>query len=141
EEGPMALTREQVTQWIVAEARRQGVDPQLALAVATQESGLNAGAVGDRGRAIGLFQLQPAAAIDAGIRPEWRSDVGTNILAGVTYLKQKLAQSRGNVAEALSRYNRGTPDYRGIGDPHYVENVLAHMGQEAPATQVASRPP
>ena len=27
--------------------------------------------------------------------------------------------------EALSRYNRGTPDYRGIGDPNYIQRVFA----------------
>ena len=39
-----------------------------------------------------------------------------NIQGGVTYLKQKLAQSKGNVDEALKLYNGG-------GDPNYVANV------------------
>ena len=72
---------------------------------------------GDNGKSIGLFQLQEAAAKDAGLHPRFRSDLASNIDGGLTYLEQKLNQSGGNIEQALSRYNRGTPDYRGIGDP------------------------
>lgn len=131
----MPYTTEQIRALIADEARRQGVDPRLALAVAMQESYLNPNAVGDRGKSKGLFQLQPAAAIDAGIDPQRRGEVDLNIRGGVTYLKQKLAQSGDQVEQALSRYNRGTPTYKGIGDPRYVENVLAHYHQSAPSPQ------
>ena len=110
-------TKEQIIARIRGEAQRQGVDPDLALAVANQESYLNVNAKGDNGNALGLFQLQPAAAIDVGVNPQWRQDPDVNIYGGVSYLKQKLAQSQGNVPEALRRYNGG-------GDPNYVRNVL-----------------
>lgn len=116
---------------IEAEARRQGVSPALALAIARQESGLDPGAVGGKSRAgdrsLGLFQLHRPAAVDAGIDPERRGELHENIRGGVTYFKQKLQQSGGNVEQALSRYNRGTPTYKGIGDPRYVEHVLAKV--------------
>lgn len=124
---------------IEAEAVRQGVPPALALAVARQESGLNPHAVGDNGNSLGLFQLQRAAAIDAGIDPARRGEVDFNIEGGVRYLKQKLNQSGGNVEQALSRYNRGTPTYRGIGDPHYVEHVLAKIEPGAPRQGLLQR--
>jgi hypothetical protein len=123
-------TTARIIERITAEATRQGVDPKLALAVATQESSLNPNAVGDNGQSLGLFQLQRAAAIDAGIDPARRGDPDLNITGGVTYLKQKLQQSGGNVEQALSRYNRGTPTYQGRGDPNYVQNVKQHYEVE-----------
>ena len=132
----MPWTTEDLKRLVELEAHLQGVDPRLAMAVVSQESEWNPNAVGDNGRSIGLFQLQPAAAKDAGLHPKFRSDVGNNVTAGITYLKQKLKQSGGNVEQALSRYNRGTPDYRGIGDPNYVQNVLRYYPDyQPPAAQ------
>ena len=132
----MPWTTEDLKRLVELEARiRQGVDPRLALAVVSQESEWNPNASGDNGRAIGLFQLQESAAKDAGLHPRFRSDVPENIKAGVTYLGQKLKQSGGNVEQALSRYNRGTPDYRGIGDPNYVQNVLRYYPDYQPQGQ------
>lgn len=135
----MAYTTQQIQQMITDEARRQGVPPQIAVAIARQESGFNPHAVGDNGRSIGLFQLQPAATIDAGGRPEERREVPANIRYGVTYFKQQLDKEGGNVERALSRYNRGTPTYRGIGDPRYVENVLGHVSRPPSRPSLLSR--
>jgi hypothetical protein len=110
-------TTDQIKARIRGEAERQKVDPDLALAVATQESYLNPGATGDNGKSLGLFQLQPGAAIDVGVNPQFRQEPGVNIYGGVKYLAQKLQQSKGNVEEALRRYNGG-------GDPNYVQNVF-----------------
>ena len=133
-----------VVRLIEAEARRQGVDPQLAVAIARQESGLDPQAVGGRAKAgdwsLGLFQLHRPAAIDAGIDPERRGELEDNIRGGVTYFKQKLTQSGGNVEQALSRYNRGTPTYKGIGDPRYVENVMRHVEGAPPGRDSCSMP-
>jgi hypothetical protein len=109
-------TTEQIIARIRGEADKQKVDPDLAVAVATQESYLNPNAKGDNGNSLGLFQLQPAAAIDVGVNPKFRHEPDVNIYGGVSYLKQKLAQAKGNVDEALRRYNGG-------GDPNYVQNV------------------
>jgi len=109
--------KETIIARIRGEAQQQGVDPNLALAVATQESSLWPNATGDNGKSLGLFQLQPAAAIDVGVNPQFRHEPGVNIYGGVKYLGQKLQQSKGNVEEALRRYNGG-------GDPNYVQNVM-----------------
>ena len=132
----MPWTTEDLKRLVELEAHLQNVDPRLAMAVVSQESEWNPNAVGDNGNSIGLFQLQPAVAKDAGLHPRFRSDPAENIKAGVTYLGQKLKQSGGNVEQALSRYNRGTPDYRGIGDPNYVQNVLRYYPDyQPPAAQ------
>jgi hypothetical protein len=112
-----AWTTDQIIARIRGEADKQKVDPDLAVAVATQESYLDPNARGDNGNSLGLFQLQPAAAIDVGVNPKFRHEPDVNIYGGVSYLKQKLAQSKGNVGEALRRYNGG-------GDPNYVQNVM-----------------
>jgi len=126
--GPQ-WTKDQIIARIRGEADRQKVDPDLAVAVATQESYLNPNAKGDNGKSLGLFQLQPGAAQDAGINPQWRDDPSLNIYGGVRYLKLKLDQSKGNVQEALRRYNGG-------GDPNYVANVTRHLpGQRLARTQ------
>ena len=109
-------TKDQIIARIRGEADRQDVDPDLAVAVATQESDPNPNARGDNGNSLGLFQLQPAAAIDVGVNPKFRHEPDVNIYGGVRYIKQKLTQSKGNVDEALRRYNGG-------GDPNYVQNV------------------
>ena len=124
--------RSSVVQQIRQEARRQGVDPDLAVAVATQESRLDPGQVGDQGRSLGLFQLQHAAAIDAGIDPRRRGDLARNIRGGVTYLKQGLERFGGNVRQALERhYNRG-------GDPDYYAHVMQYYPRASPT---AAPPP
>ena len=52
---------EQIKQMIIAEAKKQGVDPNLALAVAKQESSFNPNArnvnKGDNGVDEGVFQI------------------------------------------------------------------------------------
>jgi hypothetical protein len=127
-------------QQIRQEAQRRGVDPDLAVAVATQESSLNASAVGDNGNSLGVFQLQRAAALDAGIDPDRRGEVAENIRGGVGYLKLQLDREGGNVERALSRYNRGTPTYLGRGDPRYVEHVLQYYRPGARTTPQPAAP-
>jgi hypothetical protein len=124
-------------QKIRAEAIRQGVDPALALAVVQSESGFRPSVRGDDGNSQGLFQLRPAAAIDAGIDPAKRLDPDTNIYGGIRYLKMQLDKEHGNERRALTRYNTGTPTYRGIGTPGYAEHVLqqkAGFARYEPAT-------
>ena len=49
---PSALPPAEIQRLIEAEAVRQGVDPQIAVAIAKQESWLNPNAVGDNGIGI-----------------------------------------------------------------------------------------
>jgi hypothetical protein len=139
----VAWDRDTIKRLIEVEAKLQDVDPRLAVAVAMQESGLRPDTLGDRGKSRGVFHLQERAAIDAGIDPKQRDDPAIGIFGGVRYLKQQLDKSGGHIPSALSRYNRGTPEYRGIGDPDYVYHVMRHypdhpLGQ-APTDQEAYR--
>lgn len=117
----------QITQVAIA----NGVDPNLAIAVATRESGLNPNAVSGKG-AIGLFQLMPSTAAGLNVNPY---DVGQNIEGGITYLKQMLDQYNGNTALALAAYNAGpgTVDKYGGVPPYpatqkYISDVLDTAG-------------
>jgi LysM repeat protein len=94
---------------IAREARRQGFPTSLALAVAWQESGWQAGVVSSAG-AIGVLQLLPATAdwVSATILHErvnlW--DARSNVRAGIALLKHYLARY-GNRPMALAAYYQG----------------------------------
>lgn len=88
---------------IIGEAQTQGVDPSLALEVATAESGLNQSARGSSGE-IGVFQLMPGTAAELGVDP---NDLQQNIHGGVRYLAQKLAEF-GDPMMAVAAYNAGS---------------------------------
>ena len=108
------------------EAKYPNIPRGLAKAVGWQESRYNPDAEGDGGQARSIFQLHAGAAKDVGIDPAKRGDPDLSIQGGVKYLSMKIAQAKGDIPTALSLYNWGTPDYRGIGDPHYIQNVARH---------------
>lgn len=92
-----------IVQMVRAEAERQGVDPELALAVVAQESGGRQDAVSHAG-ARGLMQLMPGTARDLGVDPD---DPAENVRGGITYLNHMLKRYGGNIENALSAYNWG----------------------------------
>lgn len=121
---------------IAAAAARHGVDPLLLAAVAAQETGGpgsdgGRNVVGDGGHGRGLFQIddrwhafaRSAAAMD----PAANADYAAGMLSGL------LHKYGGNVRQALSAYNAGSPDATGtltdwghgrrLG---YADSVLAH---------------
>lgn len=81
-----------------------GVDPNLAVAVAQQESGFNPNALSSAG-AQGEMQLMPATAAQLGVTNPF--DPTQNITAGISYLKALLTQFGGDTASALAAYNWG----------------------------------
>jgi hypothetical protein len=106
----MAACKIDLRDMIVAEANDQGVPPEIALAVATQESGLcHWGPSGNvlRGKAgeYGVMQLMPATASALGVDP---TDVNQNIHGGVKYLSQ-LYDRFGDWALAVQHYNGSGP--------------------------------
>lgn len=131
---------------IIAEANKQGVDPNLALAVARHESGFNPNAknvnAGGRGTDEGVFQ----------INNKWHKlknpyDPIENISYGIKHLKGLLAGAKGDVRKALSDYNAGagaTGKGRKQGDA-YAQKVMALMnnndnkitGAAAPVPQIS----
>ena len=117
----MAACKTDLRDLIVAEANDQGVPPEIALAVATQESGLchwNPNGSVKRGKAgeYGVMQLMPATASALGVDP---TDVNDNIHGGVKYLRQ-LYDQYGDWALAVQHYNGSGPDARA-----YAVRVIA----------------
>lgn len=125
-----------VREEIVKAAQEMGVDPNLALAVAWQESGGKQGAVSGKG-ARGIFQLMPGTAQEMGVNPDdWRG----NIRGGVGYLAKQLKAHGGDVPLALAAYNAGPGNVQKYGGVppfketmKYVPAVMARAGYEAPA--------
>lgn len=101
----MKLTEDQIqyANIIVEEARKQGVNPQLALSVAFAESNFNPLAVSPKG-AIGLMQLMPGTAKELGVDP---NDPAQNVQGGIRYLKQLNERFENDPVKVLSAYNAG----------------------------------
>mgnify|MGYP001613901379 FL=1 len=106
------------------EARKAKIPPALALAVMGQESSGDPTQVSPQG-AQGLFQLMPETAKGLGVDP---ADPLQNIRGGVTYLRQQLDATGGDVAAALARYHAG-PDLaqHGPKTATYVQEVLGRL--------------
>ncbi|MGH8163800.1 MAG: transglycosylase SLT domain-containing protein, partial [Rhodanobacteraceae bacterium] len=124
---------------IAAAAAKHHVDPQLLAAVAAQETGgpgSNAGRniLGDGGHGHGLFQIddrwhafaRTAAAMD----PAKNADYAATMLSGL------LDRYGGNVRQALSAYNAGSPNARGTvttwRNGHalgYADSVMQHYSE------------
>lgn len=98
----MVPAAQSIQQMVSAAAVQYGVDPALALAVASAESGFNQNVVSGAG-AIGVMQLMPATAAGLGVNPQ---NLQQNISGGVRYLAQLLAQF-GDPAVAVAAYNAG----------------------------------
>ena len=128
--GTVAPGRQAVRDIVASTARRHGVSPSLALAVAYQESGFRQGVVSSAG-AIGVMQVMPHVGRNLSRqlgRPLDLYDTRDNATAGVVLLRQ-LLRTQGSEARALAAY------YQGIGSlarrgmlpstTVYVRNVLA----------------
>jgi soluble lytic murein transglycosylase-like protein len=95
-------TSDEIRQAIIDTATSYGIDPNIALAVAQHESGLNPEAIGSKGE-IGIFQLMPATAASLGVDPtNWQE----NIRGGIAYLASLFGQF-GSWDQALAAYNAG----------------------------------
>jgi hypothetical protein len=77
--------------YIVASAKKYNVDPEAALAVATQEGGLNLPAqIGDNGTSFGPFQLHMGGELPSGLTAA-DAQIWANSPAGIDYALRQMA--------------------------------------------------
>ncbi|WP_062079303.1 LysM peptidoglycan-binding domain-containing protein [Demequina globuliformis] len=125
-------SRDQMQAMVVAAAKKYGVDPSLAQAIAYQESGFNMRAVSPA-NAIGTMQVIPTSGA-------WASDMvgrelnllvpADNVEAGVSILKHLTRNGR-DLEIAIAGYYQGEAGVRKYGmysdTKRYVASVLALM--------------
>src|SRR5437867_7093486 len=128
---------------IALSAARNGVDPNLVVAVMRQESGFNPRALSYKG-ASGLMQLMPATARRFGVTNIF--DAAQNIEGGTRYLRFLLDQFNSDVSLVLAGYNAGEhavvnsgyqiPRYRET--QNYVKSISARY--DSAKNRTAARP-
>ena len=95
--------------WLFKYGGEQGVDPALAAAIMTVESGGDPNAYGSAGE-IGLMQILPSTAKWINnVEPAQLYDPATNIQTGTAYLRYCIDRKAGNVSAGICGYNYG-PD-------------------------------
>ncbi len=111
-------------------AQTYGVDVNLLLAIAKQESGFDASATSSSG-AQGIMQLMPATAESLGVEDAY--DVYENIMGGAKYISQLLERYDGDVELALAAYTAGPDNVDKYSDippfaetQNYVTKVMAY---------------
>jgi soluble lytic murein transglycosylase-like protein len=99
------------------EAMRAGLDPHLVLAVIDVESKFRKYAVSKSG-ARGLMQVMPFWIEQIGGKADNLFQERTNLRYGCVILRHYLDRERGNISNALARYNGS------LGQPQYPNSVL-----------------
>ena len=99
------------------EAMRAGLDPHLVLAVIDVESRFRKYAVSQAG-ARGLMQVMPFWVEQLGGKSDNLFQERTNLRYGCVILRHYLDRERGNMSNALARYNGS------LGQPQYPQKVL-----------------
>ncbi len=110
---------------ITQAADKYGVDRDIARAMMWVESKGNPNALSPKG-AGGLFQIMPKEWVMlTGTDPSQRNNIPLNIDAGVKYISQiQKGESKGDIYDALGRYNGG-PNWRSKSESRkYVSNVI-----------------
>ncbi len=98
------LERIEILRTVHAEARRVELPASLLLGVIHTESRFNRFAVSVVG-AQGLMQVMPFWKKEIGRNDDNLTNIKTNLRYGATILKYYLGRSKGNLTEALARYN------------------------------------
>jgi hypothetical protein len=88
-------------------AKKAGVDPNLAVAIAFKESGLRTNAPRGASGEIGMMQVMPSTGKGLGYDEEKLSIPNQNIKAGIEYLKLGLQASENDPSLAAIYYNGG----------------------------------
>ncbi|WP_261844753.1 lytic transglycosylase domain-containing protein [Aliamphritea ceti] len=98
------LERIEILRTLHAEARRVDLPPSLIMGLMHTESLFDRFAVSVVG-AQGLMQVMPFWKKEIGREQDNLTNIQTNIRYGSTILKHYLERSKGNLTEALARYN------------------------------------
>ncbi len=123
----------QVTSAEIGEiAASHGVAPDLAAALAWQESGFNNGLVSSA-NARGVMQILPGTwswvQANLAAAPLDPNSPQENVHAGVLYLRQLIADAGGDEARAVAGYYQGPASVSSVGvlpdTQRYVDNVMA----------------
>ena len=122
---PKPTTREQLAELIKYEAKRQGVDPKFALAIAYVESRINPNVGNSWAGAIGGMQVMPgtARAFDPSLTAAQIKDPRINVPLGIAYLKLGLLKNAGSMEAAAANYEAGI--YSGRKTSGYARKALA----------------
>lgn len=110
--------------YIIHLCEEHHIDPAVVIAMIECESGYNAWAVGDDGDSVGLMQIQSRwhqARMDK-LGCTNLFDPMQNVKVGIDYLAEMLDWYDGDIAKALTAYNRGS--YSGY-ISEYATSVLA----------------
>ncbi len=121
-------------------AMQANIPPQLVMAVATQESGGNAGATSKTG-VKGTMQVTDGTFKDVSNRhPELnltdRTDPAQSYVAGATYLGELVQKFGGNVDQALAAYNGG-PTAVKAAVAQYPSDWKDHLDEFMPSSKAA----
>jgi soluble lytic murein transglycosylase-like protein len=104
--------RTSILKSVYREANRQKMDPDLVLAVMQVESKFDRFAVSSAG-AQGLMQVMPFWRTEIGRPQDNLTHIDTNVRYGTAILAHYLTETRGDLVDALARYNgsRGRLNY------------------------------
>ena len=129
--GPIA---DNVGDLISSIASQYGVDPRLANAIASVESGRqhmkNGKVKSSPSGALGMFQLMPQTAKGLGVNP---NDLKGNITGGIKYISQLQKMFGPDLAQIAAAYNAGpgavkNGAYRKYGETmNYIQKVLERL--------------
>ena len=109
--------RMEILKLVHQEATRQGLSPEIVLALIQVESGFDRFAISSAG-AQGLMQVMPFWKNEIGRPEDNLTKMDTNLRYGTTILSYYLEKEDGNLTRALARYNGST------GKTWYPERVF-----------------
>lgn len=114
---PRAEERLRILKGVHREASRVGLNPELVLGLIEVESNFDKYAISNAG-ALGLMQVMPFWVDEIGHPDDQLLDIDTNLRYGCAILSLYLQIERGNLENALARYNGS------LGQTWYPTRVL-----------------
>lgn len=112
-----------VQEHIFAECEKYSIDPAVIVAMINHESKFDTYAIGDDGRSFGLMQIRVKCHIERIKMLDCTDlfDPCQNITVGIDILAEQLKRYGGDMAKALTAYNRGS--YNGT-VTNYAKEIL-----------------